>query len=1497
MRKSFFALLLFVGVAALTVNAFAEGTEDNLQVRLSTARMAQDGRSRAAALGLSATAQDTIWVGYSAGPGVSNYWSIGAAKGPAVQPGSPGGKPRPGPNTGSQTGTNGLWTFDNPVNGDSLQGWWPVREPHTNASGATLADINRPWWACESGNMASYVLNEQHSLISDFGTPGYGTKPGDRTFGVIGVWHSDPGATIGSTTPGTNPVAPAWTSFNPGGGGTTGNAAWMGLRGHGDLTVTDPITHNPYNSDCLQYHGFNGSNGTFGNGTSKHFPGYGNQMDQMMYRDIPVDTVSTVTRIEFDYRTAMSTDKDQAVKTRTGWFVGDPLLLDNSISPGNFISAEAGTPATVAAPCDSFEVYVGQPEEGTFHPSTGGVATIYDPLHRWFNEILNKNNRLWLAGYAGTTLTDQHASLAFTAAKAKILANHTGKVRLVFRVHTNRGFDDENIIVSSPANYNSSYMGAVQVDNVKENTTTLIGDFDSGGALNFNNEPTVSASDAWKSTGKPPANFMHVVDVNTLLGNWDDLCGGPNGPYNVCNLYHNTISVGDKDHSERNAGAPKTPEHNGRFGCISPTINLVTPGDGVTVNGWNLNTAEATPTEDFYIQADLLSSLFDIFTDGSLFAWGAQCYPVKQSDGTKDWGMIRNDPFIYFFTDPACTINGPTLTKDQAVQNQGMLVTSNASGVPDSIRIFFYQYLSCYRFGVPDANCGTSGKLGLFDNMGLAIVDGAPAPISVDIWFPYNDTFPFNDNPSALNYAVPGTAGFDTTSALLRIGLNIAQTTGDDKRFSVPGDSVNIKANGAGDSIRVDMLFRINPGPGNYVTAGNTTSGLRRVPTSATAVSSGDGSFWDMLMSEPGSQASGSPSAVAQHAAAPSGFSSLVWNSARCDTQKAIVFSSLGDGIDPTAGGQSAVWMSTFHEAELLPNQPKRTAWVLSHKRPQCFVIDTTVSSLNASNVQCGTAPGYMTSLPHAYTGWTGDDHSSEGVKILPDGIFTPGTHIEYFFRRQDLSGPNVGLSFLCPDTSVVMPQAGESSFDGHRWMELNVLPDKWKGHEYDPSTNQACILYVDNNDRRGDEIAWVSVADTIGATRAIDRGNNNGYAAPGGTGTQYGHVNDPSSRVFKNKQAGTSWDMYGVKASESVDTGASGIGSRLSYLDHSISNLTDGKDSKVGPSPAMLKAYYRLVVLLSGDLNLSILGPFLNRSGDDIGLLKDFLLSSTVDHPYGLLSGGNGFVEDNSWNYLPGDPQYDFINQELGVDLNQTYFREGYRQVSGNPVQVADLIPAAAVNPTTNNFIYAVQNFCTFTLDNLAVINGITTPNAVIGATYEDVGGHGPYIASVVNPGDAGHPWKTETEGWDIYNMRTRFGLNMNGRAQYMYQVFTNVFGSLCSATPAPSLIPLDVPSLGNGQQFVDFVGNFTNNPLRSGVATVRFGLAQADRVEVDVYDVSGRQIRKLADRMFPAGEHTLTWDGVNDRGQMVPRGVYFTQVRYMNRHITNARKLTVLQ
>src|SRR5262249_20244378 len=143
--------------------------------------------------------------------------------------------------------------------------------------------------------------------------------------------------------------------------------------------------------------------------------------------------------------------------------------------------------------------------------------------------------------------------------------------------------------------------------------------------------------------------------------------------------------------------------------------------------------------------------------------------------------------------------------------------------------------------------------------------------------------------------------------------------------------------------------------------------------------------------------------------------------------------------------------------------------------------------------------------------------------------------------RREDSpigSGP-----FHCPDTNTVSPQISEGSTDGHRWQEFSVLPDMWKKGAYG-GLGQACILLVDLNDRRGDERVWVSIADSIGATRVEKRGAHNGWHAPGNGAD----VNDPAGFVRNlNSQPGTTWDMFGVKASESLNAKAASIGADLS--------------------------------------------------------------------------------------------------------------------------------------------------------------------------------------------------------------------------------------------------------------------------------------------------------------------------------------------------------------
>jgi hypothetical protein len=64
--------------------------------------------------------------------------------------------------------------------------------------------------------------------------------------------------------------------------------------------------------------------------------------------------------------------------------------------------------------------------------------------------------------------------------------------------------------------------------------------------------------------------------------------------------------------------------------------------------------------------------------------------------------------------------------------------------------------------------------------------------------------------------------------------------------------------------------------------------------------------------------------------------------------------------------------------------------------------------------------------------------------------------------------------------------------------------------------------------------------------------------------------------------------------------------------------------------------------------------------------------------------------------------------------------------------------------------------------------------------------------------------------------------------------------------------------------------------NPMRGGVARVRFRMNAAGPVTVRVLDAAGREIRELHRGWTPGGSHELTWDGRDARGAPVAAGVY---------------------
>jgi hypothetical protein len=63
--------------------------------------------------------------------------------------------------------------------------------------------------------------------------------------------------------------------------------------------------------------------------------------------------------------------------------------------------------------------------------------------------------------------------------------------------------------------------------------------------------------------------------------------------------------------------------------------------------------------------------------------------------------------------------------------------------------------------------------------------------------------------------------------------------------------------------------------------------------------------------------------------------------------------------------------------------------------------------------------------------------------------------------------------------------------------------------------------------------------------------------------------------------------------------------------------------------------------------------------------------------------------------------------------------------------------------------------------------------------------------------------------------------------------------------------------------------------NPCR-GTATLRFALPELAAVELDVYDVRGRRVARLAGGTRPAGIHIVTWDA-----RRLASGTYFVRLR----------------
>jgi flagellar hook assembly protein FlgD len=55
------------------------------------------------------------------------------------------------------------------------------------------------------------------------------------------------------------------------------------------------------------------------------------------------------------------------------------------------------------------------------------------------------------------------------------------------------------------------------------------------------------------------------------------------------------------------------------------------------------------------------------------------------------------------------------------------------------------------------------------------------------------------------------------------------------------------------------------------------------------------------------------------------------------------------------------------------------------------------------------------------------------------------------------------------------------------------------------------------------------------------------------------------------------------------------------------------------------------------------------------------------------------------------------------------------------------------------------------------------------------------------------------------------------------------------------------------------------------------------------------GRKIRKLVDDNLAAGQHSITWDGRTDAGELLPSGIYFCH--FKSSETEETRRLLLLK
>ncbi|MCK5520715.1 MAG: T9SS type A sorting domain-containing protein [Candidatus Marinimicrobia bacterium] len=147
---------------------------------------------------------------------------------------------------------------------------------------------------------------------------------------------------------------------------------------------------------------------------------------------------------------------------------------------------------------------------------------------------------------------------------------------------------------------------------------------------------------------------------------------------------------------------------------------------------------------------------------------------------------------------------------------------------------------------------------------------------------------------------------------------------------------------------------------------------------------------------------------------------------------------------------------------------------------------------------------------------------------------------------------------------------------------------------------------------------------------------------------------------------------------------------------------------------------------------------------------------------------------------------------------------------------------------------------------------------------------------------------------------------MNINGRKIYFLMVYSNETGIEIGFkfynSVKDSVYELENKiTFASGESYgnVDDPGDFSTapenfklyqnypNPFNPST-TITFSIPESDKVEVLIYDVAGKLIKKLYEGTLSAGYHDFLWNAENDIEEKVSSGIYLYSVNYQGHTIS---------